>query len=455
MNLFRSASFRWGFASVLGLLVLLASPEGSAQQRVVMGADQIPEIGATQRAAIIDSVCKSLREVYVFPDAAAEMEDLLRKKLRQKVYQDLTSPLDFAMQLTEDLRSVTQDLHLGVRYLPPEAVQQEEELSDEERQERFIVELRSQNFGFRKVERLSGNIGYLDLRQFADAEYAGATAIAAMNFLGWTDALIIDLRQNGGGSPSMIQLISSYFFEEPVHLNSFYIRRTDTTKQFWSHAHVEGPRMTEQPIYVLTSGNTFSAAEEFTYNLKNLERATIIGETTGGGAHPVEFHRFPNLHIGLSVPFGRAVNPVTGTNWEGTGVEPHISVPADEAFDVAQIEAVKALMEKDPDQEERGLLEWTLAGLESRRNPITLSRSEMEVYTGTYGPRKITFEDGGLVYQREDRPKYRLIPMAKDLFALDGLDFFRLRFEEIEGKAGRVVGLYEGGRQDMNPRTGD
>jgi len=126
----------------------------------------------------------------------------------------------------------------------------------------------------------------------------------------------------------VIQLISSYFFADPTHLNSFYIRHEDTVEQFWTQAYVEGPRMTDVDLYVLTSSYTFSGAEEFSYNMKNLKRATIIGETTGGGAHPVDTHIWPKLNFGMRVPFGRAINPITGTNWEGTGVEPDIKAPA-------------------------------------------------------------------------------------------------------------------------------
>ena len=143
------------------------------------------------------------------------------------------------------------------------------------------------NFGFEKVERLKGNVGYIDLRGFTPAEFSAETIVAAMNFVANTDALIFDLRQNGGGDPATVALLSSYLFgPEPVHLNSLYWREGDTTHQWWTLPFVPGKRYAGKDVYVLTSKRTFSAAEEFTYNLKNLKRATIIGETTGGGAHP-------------------------------------------------------------------------------------------------------------------------------------------------------------------------
>ena len=185
---------------------------------------------------------------------------------------------------------------------------------------------RRNNFGFRKVERLAGNIGYLDFRGFASPDQAGATAIAAMNFLAYCDAIIVDLRQNGGGDPAQIQLISSYFFDEPVHLNDLYARAKDTTENYWTLPYVPGPKAAGADLYILTSARTFSGAEEFTYNMKNLKRATVIGETTGGGAHPTGT-RIVQTDFILRVPFARAINPVSKTNWEGTGVAPDIAVP--------------------------------------------------------------------------------------------------------------------------------
>jgi C-terminal processing protease CtpA/Prc len=353
------------------------------------------------------------------------------------------------------MHSVCRDLHLAVRPLPPRDAEAAEAPSEEEQRRRRLEAARYDNFGFQKIEKLPGNIGYLDLRGFYDASVGGETAVAAMNFLANSDALIIDLRQNGGGSPSMIQLISSYLFEEPVHLNSFYIRKEDRMKQFWTQAQVQGKRMADTPIYVLTSNRTFSAAEEFTYNLKNMERATIIGETTGGGAHPVEFHSFPELHVGLSVPFGRAVNPVTKTNWEGTGIEPHIAVPADEALEVARIEAMKKLMEKETNEERKRQLQWAKATLEAARNPVVLEEGELEAFTGVYGPRRIWLEDRKLFYQREARPRYRMIPMGDDLFMLKDLDYFRIQFvRDGQGKVKELIGLYDNGSRDSNARTG-
>lgn len=445
----------WANMGLMFVLALALCISLNAQTRVVIGSEDDLKVDGAQRLEIVEAVCGALNEVYVFPDKAKEMENFVREQLNSGAYDNEDKLIPFTERLTMDLRSICHDKHLGIRPMPPKPEGAEEDDTPKDEDGNRVDRLRAMNFGFEKLERLPGNIGYVDLRMFADAEVAGSTAIAAMNFLSNCDALIFDLRQNGGGSPSMIQLLSSYLFEEPVHLNSFYIRKGDKTKQFWSHAHVEGPRMVNVPVYVLTSNYTFSAAEEFTYNLKNLERATIVGETTGGGAHPVEFKGFPKLHVGMSLPFGRAVNPITGTNWEGTGIEPHIAVASDKALDMARLDATKKLLDKATNPAQRAQLEWGIQSLEAAMNPLTLTKDSLGDYAGTFGVRKIWLKDGKLCYQREGRNAFTLYPMGRDLFGLKGLEYFRIRFErDTAGKVVKLVGLYDNGMTDSNERSG-
>ena len=331
MTIRKSAPVRRAVAAVFLMLLIMIIIAGN------LNTQQVSSITPVQRAAVIDSISAALIESYIFLDVAEAMRDHLRSRLRNGAYDDLATPATFAQRLTADLQSISHDLHLRVNAQSPLPADPGERPDPEEQAQSRLEQLRRENFRFQKVEILPGNIGYLKFNNFIEATIAGPTAVAAMNFLANVDDLIIDLRDNGGGSPSMIQLISSYFFEEPVHLNSFYIRHTDEWEQYWTQAHVEGPRMVAIPIYILTSERTFSAAEEFTYNLKNMERATIVGETTRGGAHPVigRSFQFDDFRITMSIPYGRAVNPITGTNWEGTGIEPHIEVPAEEALERA------------------------------------------------------------------------------------------------------------------------
>jgi C-terminal processing protease CtpA/Prc len=202
------------------------------------------------------------------------------------------------------------------------------------------------NCAFVKVEQLPGNVGYVKFNGFMDPEACGPTASAAMSFVAGTDALIIDLRENGGGDPKMVAFVSSYIFSDSTHLNDLWTRKTNVTEQYWTRPSVPGKHFGgEKPVYVLTSKRTFSGAEEFSYNLKNLKRATIVGETTGGGAHPVNGQRIDE-HFVIGVPFARAINPISKTNWEGTGVEPDVKVPASDALTTAQKLAAERLSSK-------------------------------------------------------------------------------------------------------------
>jgi retinol-binding protein 3 len=190
------------------------------------------------------------------------------------------------------------------------------------------------NYAFRKVEVLDKNIGYLRLDLFLNQPDAFRTADAAMAFLRHVDALVFDLRYNGGGDPEMIRYLTSYLFASPTLLNTMMDRNGKIVEEFRT-GDVPGAKFRpDLPVYVLTSAHTFSGAEEFAYNLKNLKRATVIGETTGGGAHPVQPIRVSDRFV-IGVPYERAVNPITKANWEGVGVQPDVKVSADEALDKA------------------------------------------------------------------------------------------------------------------------
>lgn len=311
------------------------------------------KIDASERKAVIDGVLERIEANYVFPDVGKKMVAAVRARQDKKEYDNITSGPELAEVLTKHLREVCKDLHLGVRYsAEPIPTRSSTGPSDEEIK-RFRELAATQNFGFKKVERLgNGGVGLLELGGFMPAEFIGETAAAAMGFLANNDAVIIDLRTNGGGDPEAVILLCSYFFDGSTHLNSIYTRTTDTTRQYWSHPVVPGKKLLGKDVYVLTSKRTFSAAEEFTYNMQSQKRATIIGETTGGGAHPTQGMRVTE-HFGVRVPYARSINPVTKTNWEGTGVKPDVAVPADQALLTAQLMALKKAAEKNANDKEK------------------------------------------------------------------------------------------------------
>ena len=336
--MFKSLSTR-AFVAVVALV--LAAGAALAQQ------PEQPDltIDAATRTRVIDGVLKRLNDSYVFPEVAKKMEQSIRERVSKKEYDQVTSAKEFASKLTNDLQAVSNDKHLRVRYsnraIPERGPRREPTAEEREENKR---ELTWMNHGFSKVERLPGNIGYVEFRNFLDPDLGAETVAAAMNFVNGTDALIFDMRGNGGGDPAMVALVCSYLFgPEPVHLNDLYWREGNRTDEFWTKKEVLGKRYLNRDVYVLTSNRTFSGAEEFTYNLKNLKRATIIGETTGGGAHPGGGFRIIE-NFGMFVPTGRAISPITKTNWEGTGVTPDVAVPADQALLTAQIMALKKLV---------------------------------------------------------------------------------------------------------------
>lgn len=341
------------------LVLALAPGAAGAQAPPAPPAPAERGLGAAERAAVVNALADALRASYVLAEHAAGMEATLRSNLAAGRYDDCDHPAHLAEALTRDIRGVYDDKHLRVLGAAPERVHR---AAGSERALREAA--RWENYGFEKLERLAGNVGYLDFREFMRKDLAGDTAAAAMSFLADCNALIVDLRRNGGGDPAMVAFLCSYLFgDEAVHLNDLYIRPEGRTEEYWTDPRVPGRKFgPDKPVFVLTSAFTFSGAEEFAYNLQARRRALLVGEVTGGGAHPT----MPvALGHGLTamVPFARAVNPVTGGNWEGTGVQPDVAVAADQALMRAHYEAVAAIRASEHDPQRRRRLEEIAADL--------------------------------------------------------------------------------------------
>ncbi len=271
---------------------------------------------------------------YVFPEVAKKTAAYLSEQLKSGQYDDISDVGSFGDALTKAVQSVNHDKHMRIRPMP---VRKEVENTPErmiEEQMANLIQHRNRMAGFKEAKKLDGNIGYLDLRGFASVDAGAPVADLYMGLLETSDAVIIDLRKNGGGSPEMVQYLCSYFFDKHVHLNSLYWRQGEQTQEFWTLGEVGGKKMSDVPLFVLTSARTFSAAEEFSYNMQTQKRATLVGETTGGGANPGG--GFPiNKKLMVFIPTGKAINPVTKTNWEGVGVVPEVKTLAEDAFDKA------------------------------------------------------------------------------------------------------------------------
>jgi hypothetical protein len=448
-------ALRTGLLAAL-LLVALLVPQPVQAQRFYAAPGDLPRIDTRTQAAIVDSVSAAVDSIYVIGDEAAQIISLWRSRLAEGAYRELTDPAEFVTRLESDAFSIRRDGHFGMRALFPVDPSQAQPAETPQQTERFQRAQRARNYGFSKVEMLPGGIGYLKLDQFPSTENAAETAIAAMNFLANSSALIIDLRENGGGSAAMIRLVASYLFAETAHLINWYQRATDETVQSHTYDYVPGRRLTDIPLYILSSDGTASAAEEFTFDMQNLKRATIVGDTTAGAGHTVAsaMFDFKKFRVGMRIPFGRAYDPLTGAGWEGRGVIPDVAVPVEQALTVANAKALEGLREKETDPEGQQMLDWYLAGLKSQTHPLTLARAQLEEYVGVYGPRRVFLDGDILCAQREGRPMIRLRPMVRDLFAATERNDFRLRFDrDGQGRIVRVVGIYDDGQQDPLDRT--
>lgn len=307
------------------------------------------QVDAATRAAVLDSIVAKLDGQYVIPAVGKKTRDAIAARRKRHEYDRITSAGELGDSLTAHLRAASHDRHLSVLYSHEPVPMSADTLTaaEQAKEEEFF---RVRNYGFEQVERLRGNVGYIRLRGFASSPGAGEAAEAAMRLVSSTDALIIDLRQNGGGNGEMVQLLTTYLLKpgEPVHLVNVYSRPDNATFQSWTLPWVPGPHYLGKEVYLLTSKRTFSAAEEFCFNLQNQKRVTIVGETTGGGAHPVKFERL-NEHFQMSVPYARSMNPDTGLDWEGVGVRPDVQVPADDALKTAHMMALKKLKDRPGD----------------------------------------------------------------------------------------------------------
>lgn len=289
----------------------------------------VAKLSAEERDTALATLATLLEQRYVFPAMGAKLAALVRDGARNGRWADADDAFSLSARLTEDLRAAGHDGHLSVR---PAA-------EDDNGPKGSVPGAVPGDHGFIETKILGGNVGYVRLDMFDDGPDALAVAAREMKKVEGARALIFDLRKNGGGSPEMIEFLAGYLFEKPTLLNRFVGRDGTVDSTVTSRASVPGKRFApDVPVFVLTSKSTYSAAEEFAYDLKMQSRATIVGETTGGGAHPVNGFKI-HPHLKAQIPIAHAVNPVSNTDWEGAGVAPDVPVAADRALD----EALKAL----------------------------------------------------------------------------------------------------------------
>ncbi len=358
------------FKVIIAIFILLTTIDSARAQTNL--------IDAKLRSETIESILKLIETNYALPKMGERIVADIREREKKGEYATFADGDKLARKLTADMQSTSHDLHLRLRYsaqiLPTESESGEPPKDWLEKEHRQLMR---ENFGLAKVDILKGNVGLIQFDYFASPEnYA-----AALNYVANTDALIIDLRNNRGSQDgNSIPFVCSYFFEEPVHLNDFYWRPNGEYRQSWTQKQVPGKKYLDKPIYVLTSNKTFSGGEEFAYDLKNLKRATIIGDTTGGGAHPGGTTRI-NDHFSLWLPLGRAENPITKTDWEGTGVTPDVPVQATKALITAYLDALNHNLKTSADEEWSGELKTIINDTQQKYRSFKMTAFTLKGYT--------------------------------------------------------------------------
>lgn len=313
-----------GIKSVVAFVAMLVVPAAFAAESV----------SDTDRKQVLDAVIAHLETEYIDPDVGRRAAKKLRDKSVRELLKNAADGNAVAEALRDKLRAQTGDGHLNVEYSEKElpANQAADAEFNEQEMERYYGA--HVNFGVRKAERLENNIGLLDLAVFPPSSMGGDTIAAAMQVIAHTDALIIDLRRNGGGMDT-VALVASYLFDMQQPLSGVYHRPTGKTTQNFTLPYVPGTKFgATKPVYVLTSKRTFSAAEALAYDLQALKRATIVGEPSGGGAHPFTYKRI-HPHFVLWSVVEKSVNPITGKNWQGVGVRPDVAIDQAQALDKA------------------------------------------------------------------------------------------------------------------------
>lgn len=402
------------------------------------------KITSQARQKVVESLAQLLLENYPFPELATKMADHIQERLNGGGYEDCENSSELGGRLTDDLKKISHDLHLAVMYAPEEAAQIAEKRAQDPLEEAYESDwwrrVPNDNFGLQKIEYLAGNIGYIDIRYFAPANLAGPVAVAAMNFLARCDALIFDLRQCGGGDPFMTQIFQSYLFDKhkkPKLLLTAYRRARDEIQQTWTYPFLPGERLPNTPVYILTSRRTFSGGEDMAYTLKHHGRATIVGEITAGGAHPVT-ELTPGEGFVVILPEGYPTHPVTQSNWEGTGVQPDIQVPRELALETAHRHALQSLLEQSTDPTRAHILNWYLQRLDAIYRPPLVDGSLLKEYVGQYREYEVKIRAGGLALSRLGREDdWPMLPISENTFTAQ--EDYNARFER--GEEGRVTAL--------------
>lgn len=411
------------------------------------------QTAAPEPRAVADRIAQIVSDRYWSPERGAEIATTLRQRAQSGAYDRISDPRELASAFATTLRPF--DNHFQVEYRPAGSAANAVAPVDPARAQRQTAR---GNYGFQRAEMLPGGIGYIDVRSFAnfspdsaDTSPERAAADAAMAMVANAEAIIIDLRDSQGGSPAMVAYLATHFVAADADIyNTFRSRGPDRYER--PFVEPRGPRRLETPLFILTSGRTASASESFAYTLQAARRATIVGSPSAGGANP---GGFIDAGDGFSVFVSGAtpINPITQRNWEGDGVPVDVATTSEQALDRATVLALEAIIARAASEDATLEATWALAAFNAR--DTHLSTRDMRPYVGAYGPRTISIEGDHLILRRDRRPALTLIPLERDLFALDGaLPLQRARFErDARGRIVAMTLLLSTGQEFRDART--
>lgn len=418
------------------MLLLVAAMPVAAQRAapVAVAAGEAVRLGGAQRAAAVAAISVAIQRQYVFPQRVPAITARLQAGLASGRY-DLEDPRAFAARVTDDLRAASGDRHVYLNYAPDEyaatlAAERPGGVGDTSAVDALRAHQAARaNHGLAELRILPGNIRYLRITGFQWIDdQTGAVYDDAMRFLRGGDALIIDLRNNGGGSHAAVRYLLSHFMDGD-RLDITFLRSGAEPEQSRTLEYLPAGRLKRQPLYILVNDQVGSAAEAFAYDVKQFKLGTLVGTTTAGAANNNGFTPVAPGFM-LSVSFGRPVHPVSGTNWEGVGVPPDVSADFDRALPAAQALALQRLMARaDASPGDQADWRWALPAVEAQLHPVSIPAARLAALAGIYGGRKIVQREGALYFERRIGISSRLLPLTEDgWFAVDGYDDrFRIR----------------------------
>jgi hypothetical protein len=431
MKLFEAVPRRSGVLVKSTILSLIITGFIFAQQ----GNNQFDE---NQKIIIIEKVLDLIKENYVFPNKYYQIESEIRKKLSNKEYEVYNDSQEFLNYLNITLQMAAEDRHLKISF-NPELVKQIKADRNVEKKEKLqespsytpelLAWIKFENYGLRKVEKMDGNIGYFKFDRFTDLSLAKKSIVGAMNFLNNSSAIILDLRDNGGGDGEASNFIINYFLPDNIKIGEIKFIKEDKPKEVIVKKDKDVEKFSDDvPVYILVSNKTASAAEAVAYVLQKFKRAVIIGEQTSGKGNPGELF-VVNEFLYMMVPTGSFRVEPTGTNWEGTGVRPDIKIYQSKALLKAMIEICTQLENRDPYEEHKQIYKWLLPAYEAQLNPGAPSIDFINTIVGNYeDDRKIIFENQVPFYQSKSGEKKVLTYMKNQIFMLEGRDDVRIKF---------------------------